>query len=191
MNTGQTMLTTAALVLLGATSISVNRSSLNTGTIVRGTEIGVYAVSLASSYLEKAEGTNYDRYDTTTGITITNLSQLTPAASLGIETAHGEMLNKPGGDPTTGVGIWDDFDDFNKMCVYDTIKGVDIFCTRDTVYYVTEYYPDVSTTSTTWFKRMDVRTSGTLGRGAYESGNSQQGIDTVKLSYVYSYFQMP
>jgi hypothetical protein len=183
MNTGQMMLTAAAMVLLGVTSVSVNRRSLSTGTIVRQTEVGVYAISLATSYLEKAEGMQYDRFDTTTGVTITALSQLTPVGSLGIETAAGEVPNV---DST-----WDDFDDFNKMNVNDVKPGIDVFNTRDTVYYVTDYQPDVPAASQTWNKRMDIKTCGTLGRGVYENGSSTSGVDTIKLSYVYSYFCMP
>lgn len=183
MNTGQVMLTTAAMVLLGVTSVSVNKRSLSTGTIIRQTEIGVYAISLATSYLEKAESMQFDRYDTTTGVTITSLSQLTPANALTYETAHGELKNV---DST-----WDDFDDFNGMDKYDAKPGVDIFHTSDTVYYVQDLKPDVFSSSPTWHKRMDLKTAGTLGRGVFESGSSQQGVDTIKLSYVYSYFQMP
>jgi hypothetical protein len=182
MNTGQVMLTSAAMVLLGVTSVSVNSRSLSTGTIVRQTEIGVYAISLATSYLEKAEGMAYDRYDTTAGVTITALSQLTPVGSLGIETAAGEIPNV---DST-----WDDFDDFNKMNIYDTKAGIDVFNTLDTVYYVNDFQPDVAASTQTWNKRMDIKTCGTLGRGVYEGGSST-GVDTIKLSYVYSYFQMP
>jgi energy-converting hydrogenase Eha subunit C len=187
MNTGQMMLTAMAMVLLGITTISMNRNSLNSGTIVRQTEIGIYGVSLATSYIERAATLQFDRYDTSTGTIITLLSQLTPINSLGYETGHGEKAN----DPTH----WDDFDDYNNMCIQDTMPGVGIFLTRASVYYVNDLNanPGSLPTTPTWYKRMDVFTSGNLGRGVFTDTGStatQMGVDTIKLSYIFSYFSM-
>ena len=52
MNTGQMLLTVGALVLLGTTVLTVNRSFNQQGFVLEQTEIGVYAVSLATSIVE-------------------------------------------------------------------------------------------------------------------------------------------
>jgi hypothetical protein len=188
MNTGQMMLTAMAMVLLGITTISMNRNSLNSGTIVRQTEIGIYGVSLATSYIERAATLQFDRYDTTTGVTITSLAQLTPTNSLGYETGAGEFANQP--------ATWDDFDDYNGMSILDTMGGVGVFCTKASVYYVNDLNanPTSLPSTPTWYKRMDVQTFGNLGRGVFTDTGStatQMGVNTIKLSYIFSYFVMP
>jgi hypothetical protein len=175
MNTGQMLLTALASILLGTTILTVNRNNLQSGTILRQTELGVYAVSLATSYVERASGLNFDE-NTLTGPVVgpTELS-----STLGIDA--GEVANH---DET-----FDDFDDFNGLAKKDTVKSVDIFKIEAKVYYV-NITADLSTPSGTrgYFKRMDLKVAGSAGRGAFESGQYAGGVDTIKLSYIFSYF---
>jgi hypothetical protein len=57
------------------------------------------------------------------------------------------------------------------------------------VYYVSDANPEVSTGATkTWFKRMDVMV---YGSGVADTSRKKFGIatgDTIKMSYVFSYF---
>jgi len=157
------MLTVAALVLLGVTVLTVNRNNLQQGTILHQTEVGVYAISLATSYLERSIGYDFDQ--ATAGDAMV-FGETELSTTLGRET--GEIANQ--------IETWNDFDDFNGMNKKDTVAGVDIFTTQAIVYYVQPTTPNVSTTTRTFFKRIDVKTF------------SNTGGDTIKLSHVYSYF---
>jgi hypothetical protein len=181
MNGGQMMLTVGALVLLGVTILSVNSNNLQHGVILRQTETGVYAVSVATSYIQLASGMNFDEKTVNNAIpggTTASTTNLTPKDSLGRN--PGETANKE--------NTFNDFDDFNGFAKVDTIPGVDMFTTLAKVYYIN---PTISTENSvngpTFFKRMDVKTFGTVGRGVYTGGVSKE-IDTIKLSYIFSYY---
>jgi hypothetical protein len=190
MNTGQTMLTIGALVLLGLTVFSVNSNTLQHGVILNQTEIGVYAVSLATSYIQKASGMNFDEKTILSGITggtAASTTNLTAYSALGIEpvAVTGEPFETANMDTT-----FDDFDDFNKFSKSETIPGVDMFTTTAKVYYINPASPDAQINGPTFFKRMDVKTFGTVGRGVFQDTGAtaaSKGIDTVKLSYIFSY----
>jgi len=176
MNTGQMLLSVGAVVLLGATVIAVNRSSLQNGTILQQTQIGIYAISLASSTIEEASGMDFD--ENTVSGAITSTSSL--STTLGAES--GETTNPQ------STAKFDDFDDFNSLTAkYDSVPGVDKFTTKCKVYYVNDASPDVKVTGPTWFKRMDVTV---WGSGVADTGRKKYGIatgDTIKMSYVFSY----
>ncbi|HTP79779.1 MAG TPA: hypothetical protein VMM57_05185 [Bacteroidota bacterium] len=166
MNTGQMMLAAGALVLLGTTVITVDRMFGNQGTILRQTEIGVYAISLGTSILEEAQGMNFD--EVTVNNAITSTSSLTAASSLGPES----------GETTTPASStkFDDFDDYNNLTEGLQVAGVDSFTVKISVYYVNDSAPDTKVTTPTWYKRMDLKITSTAM------------TDTVKMSYIFSYF---
>jgi len=98
MNTGQMMITLAALVLLTVVILRVNTSFLSTNTIVQQTKYGVMAVSLGTSIIEEASDKAFDKI--TKGCLNNQYQLITEAASLGPES--GEVYPN-----------FDDFDDFN------------------------------------------------------------------------------
>ncbi len=161
MNTGQTLLTTLAVVLLGTTVLTLNKTFLQHGTILRQTEIGLYAVSLATSVIEEASGQAFD--ENTIDDVITSPSSLTSASHLKAES--GETYP-----------VLDDFDDYNGLQLGYKAAGTDSFSIRPIVYYVNSSAPNTPVSSPTFFKRMDVSVWGTA------TG------DTVKMSYIFSYF---
>jgi hypothetical protein len=170
MNTGQTILTIGALVLLGSTIVTVNRSSLSHGVILQQTEIGVYAISLAMGMIEEATGKAFDEFTApdATGETdvATSTTQLTAVTSLGKE-----------GSET--YPDFDDFDDYNSFNVNPRIvyvPGVDTMKIRCEVGYVKETNPDVIVNEKTWHKKMTVYVTGTVTQ------------DTVKVSTIFSYW---
>ena len=179
MNTGQMLLSVGAIVLLGATVLTVNRSSLQNGTILQQTQIGIYAISYAASIIQEASGKSFDQntYENEIGTTASLSSTMGPES--------GETTNPPTSDN------FNDFDDYNYFWTHpkhDTVPGVDIFTTKCKVYYVTDATPDVPSASKTWYKRMDVMV---YGSGVADTGRRAMGIatgDTIKMSYVYSYF---
>jgi hypothetical protein len=175
MNTGQMMLTALAVVLLGVTVISVNRSSLQNGTILEQTQIGVYGISLASSIIEEASGKPFDEKTVDDAVSLP--SQL--SSTLGPEGTEKQT-------PDT-TKFFDDFDDYNGLKMKVGVAGVDTFTIRDTVYYINDTDPNVRVTGPTWFKRMDVRV---YGSGVSDTARRKYGIatgDTIKMSYIYSY----
>lgn len=178
MNTGQMLLTTLAIVLLGTTVITINRASLQHGTILQQTQIGVYAISLATSIIEEASGKAFDQ---NTDNNVQALpSGMTSAGSLGAES--GETTNPP------STVLFNDFDDYNNLTKVDTVSGVDMFTTKVKVYYVSDANPNLMVTSPTFFKRMDVIV---LPSGLSDTSRLKFGLatgDTIKMSYIFSYF---
>ncbi len=166
MNTGQMLLSVGALVLLGTTVLTVNRSFTQQGVILEQTEVGVYAVSLATSMIEEASGMSFDQ--ATDNSSVTTTTALTSPSSLGPET--GETTSPP------SSANFNDFDDYNNLKMGVKIAGVDSFTVASQVYYINPSTPDVQSSTATFFKRIDVRVYGTTT------------ADTIKMSYVFSYF---
>lgn len=189
MNTGQMMLTTAALILLGLTIFSVNSNTLQNGVILNQTEIGISAVSLATSYIQKASDLRFDE-KTINNFIQTDASGTRLVAPTTTNLTSNARLGRDGTTETANQDTtFDDFDDYSGFWkTTDTIPGVDVFTTRDTVYYINPQAPNLRVTGPTFFKRMDIRVFGTVGRAAF-TGQTDKGIDTIKLSYIYSYYR--
>lgn len=166
MNTGQMLLATGALVLLGTTIITINRMYGRQGDVLMQTEIGVYAISLATSMVEEAAGQNFDEATVNDAVTLT--TSLTVPNSLGPEA--GETTTPASSDN------FDDFDDYNNLTMGMKYAGVDSFTVKTKVYYVNDSDPTTALTTRTWFKRLDVAVYGTAT------------TDTIKMSYIFSYF---
>jgi len=166
MNTGQTLLSIFALVLLGTTIITVNRMYTQHGTVLEHTEIGIYATSLAMSIVEEASGQHFD--DATVADAVTTTSSLTTPASLGPEAGETTV--------PASTTLFNDFDDYNNLTMGVRVAGIDSFTVKASVYYINDTLPAVKSTTRTWFKRMDVSVFG--------SATS----DTIKTSYIFSYF---
>jgi hypothetical protein len=165
MNTGQMLLTAGAIVLLGITVLTVNRSFNQQGAVLEQTEVGVYAISLATSTVEEASGMAFDQ--ATVDNSVTTTASLTNWNKLGPES--GETTT-----PATTTNF-NDFDDYNNLTLGTKIAGVDSFTVKSQVYYIDPSSPDVPVSSSTFFKRLDVKVYGTVSS------------DTVKMSYIFSY----
>ena len=198
MGTGQMILSILAVVLLGTTILTVNNNSLNQGTILRQTESGIYAVSLANSYIQKALSLDFDEK------TVKRPSALatnTPPSwyctrydSLGIETTANHQ-NKVGPQEYANKdSSFDDFDDYNGFSIDTSITNVDRFHVSANVYYVTQPnagQPTPTRTNTqTWLKRLDLCVNSSISRKVFEdiSAANKQGTDTIKISYIKSFY---
>jgi hypothetical protein len=171
MNTGQTILTIVAIVLLGTNVVSVNRTFTQHGAVLQQTEIGLFGVSLGTSLLEEARAKAFDKYSLIGFPQF--LTQLTPHDSLGPE--PGELRQE-----------YDDFDDYNMMTGgatrdntvvrADTIRipDVDTFVRWAKVCYVDTSNPDGYRGARTWMKKLTV----------YVKGSASQ--DTIQMSYLFS-----
>jgi hypothetical protein len=195
MNSGQMMLAAGAMILMGTTVLTVNRNSLNNGTILRQTELGIYGVSLATSFIQHATSMAFDELVVirpVLPVSPTPATYLTTSANLGREYTHlhtavanqdpKEILNRP--------SSFDDIDDYKNFVVDTAIASVDIFHVTADVYYVSATPPYALTTTPTWLKRIDFKVNNTISRKAFEntSVTNRQGTDTIRMSYIRSYY---
>jgi len=163
MNTGQTLLTIIAIVLLGSNVISINRTFTQHGVILQQTEIGIFGVSLAMSIVEEAQGRAFDHH--TSDTTVTSVSQLT--SSLGPESGE------------TDHRSYNDFDDYNGWRDTVNIEGVDRFFRWATVVYVDSTSLDTKASGKTWNKKLTV---------FVRASTAQDTTQTMKMDYVFCYW---
>ena len=169
MNTGQTMITMAAMGLLSMVILNSNRNALSSTTSMAENKYNILAISLGTALIEEAFSKSFDQY-TTDGQQVDNLTDLT--VDLG-----------PGSGEYSRTDF-NDFDDYNNYIDStssdSTLLSAD-FIIESKVYYVD---PNVSNKLTpvsyrTWHKRMDVFVSSPF---------INNGQDTVRLSKVYSHY---
>jgi len=173
MNTGQTLLTVAAIVLLGFTVLTVNSTTLQHGNILVQTKIGVYATSLAISRVEEASGKAFDEASITYQFSDpSDMGPLADPTNLGPEGGYESAYQ----DSTQR---FDDFDDYNQpghtMRLY--VPMVDSMGIHSRVWYVDPANPNGTLPTTkSWSKKMFVRATASNMR------------DTVNMYYIFSYF---
>lgn len=161
MNTGQSLITIAAMMLLSILVLRINNTILNTGRIVQGTRFGLLATSMATSMMEEISSKSFDEY--TTNNNATSLSQLTSPSKLGPES--GDVYPN-----------YDDVDDYNGYSRVDSTMPSAIFKISCVVYYVASTTPDVISNTATWNKKITVTVS------------SVSMPDTVRMATVFSYW---
>jgi hypothetical protein len=161
MNTGQTVLTIVAIVLLGTNVVSVNRTFIQHGAVLQQTEIGIFGISLATSLVEEAQGKAFDKYSLTGCLAAT--TECTPVDSLGRDAGETRFT-------------FDDFDDYNNLRDTVNIPDVDKFFRWARVVYVDSTNPNLERSYRTFSKKLTVYVKGT-------SAN-----DTLQMSYLFSYW---
>lgn len=161
MNTGESLITIAAMMLLSLTVLSVNNNLLNTDTVLLETKFGVLAVSLATSIIEEANKKPFDEAGVDDAIS--DSSKLTTPNLLG---------------PSTGETYpdYDDFDDFNGYTRHISNLPSAEFDVSCKVCYVKPAKPDSAAHTRTWHKKITVNVTSPSSR------------DTFSLSSVYSYW---
>ena len=160
------LLTVGAMVLLGTTVLTVNKSFTQQGVVLEQTEIGVYGISVATSVVEEASGMAFDQ--ATVGNSVTTTASLTVPNRLGPDL--GEITHPQ------STAMFNDFDDYNGLQMGVKIAGVDSFTVKAKVYYIDPSLPETPSSSSTFFKRLDVQ--------VYSASTA----DTIKMSYIFSYF---
>jgi len=161
MNTGQGLITIAAMMLLSIMVLRVNNTILNTGKVVYDAKFGLLATSIATSMLEEINSKAFDA--NTDSLNATSLSQLTAPNKLGPES--GEVYPN-----------FDDIDDYNGYTRTDSSMPSAIFNISCKVVYVSSTSPDSPSTSATWNKKITVTVS------------SPSMQDTVTMSTIFSYW---
>ncbi|MGB5893205.1 MAG: hypothetical protein WBG58_03435 [Ignavibacteriaceae bacterium] len=160
MNTGQSLLSIGALLLLSLTVLRVNNSILTTDETLQDSKLGLLAVSVATSLIEEASKKAFD--GVTAEDAITDLSALTSPYSLG-----------PNGLETPET--FNDFDDYNGYTKQDTINTID-YTIACQVNYIIADNVDGIIMERTWHKKITVIITSSLMS------------DTLIFSSVYSYW---
>ncbi len=161
MNTGQTMLSIGALLLLSILILRVNNTFLNTSTTLMDTKFGVLATSLATSEIEEISGKSFDQF-TTSGST-KSIYDLTLPSALGPET--GEVYPN-----------FNDIDDYNNFTKIDSTMPSAVFKIACKIAYVNPGKPNVDVASRTFNKKITIYVT------------SKSMADTIKMSTIYSYW---
>lgn len=160
MNTGQSLFSIGALLLLSLTVLRVNNSILITEGIMQDSKLGVLATSVATSLMEEAGKKAFD--ESSVNDAVLDIGALTSYNSLGPN--NGETY-----------ATFDDFDDYNGYTKKDTVNTID-FKIACAVSYINPDNIDGSTTQKTWHKKMTVTiTSSFINK-------------PMVYSYVYSYW---
>lgn len=171
MNTGQTILTMGAFVLLSTILVSFYSVMANSGDIVAGGQDGILATTLATSYTELAQGLAFDHVTDTSDIALQTPSKLTPANRLGRDDSE-----------EISIETFTDFDDFHNFTIEEEASGTNRrFRTDFTVRYVDPANVNTIVTTPTFVKRLDLKTWRTFPPVTGK-------VDTLKLSVVLGYF---
>jgi len=162
MNTGQSLFSIGALLLLSLSVLRVNNNILVTDTVLQDSKLGILATSLATSLIEEAKKKSFDlaTYDEP----VYDVSSLTAPSGLGPS------------DSETDPSLYNDFDDYNGLEKEITNMPSAIFHLSCEVCYVQDYNVDHKVMTRTWHKKMTVTVS------------SPSMADTIKISNIYSYW---
>ena len=160
MNTGQSLFSIGALLLLSLTVLRINNSILITDSILQDSKLGVLATSVARSLMEEASKNAFD--ENSVNEAVLDVNELTSYYSFGPDA---------GETPDT----FDDFDDYNGYTKRDTINSID-FKMVCTVNYINPDNVDGATTKKTWHKKMTVTITSSFIK------------DPLTYSTVYSYW---
>lgn len=159
MNTGQTLLSIGAMVILSQMLLTSYRLAIDTGETISNAHGGITALTLATSYMELANRLEFDevtRQDTvftdTAGIA---LGLLTPPGNLGREA--GEVSMKDAG--RSAMYAFDDIDDFHGDTLVENNFGSNVgtFMATFRVYYVNQDSLMKSVNVQTALKRLDMK----------------------------------
>jgi len=164
MNTGQTMLTLLAMMMLTLLSVRMNSALLSTQENMQNSKFGLAAISLATSVIENANKLAFDEITIDSAITSTNA--LTGISSLGVDGS--EHANKP--------VEFDDFDDYNNYEYDERTLASAYYHISCRVSYVTSATPNIDAAGKTFNKKLTVSVSSV----------SMQ--DTVTISTIFSYW---
>ncbi|MCB0276652.1 MAG: hypothetical protein KDI06_17680 [Calditrichaeota bacterium] len=175
MNTGQTLLTLAALILLSGTVLNFNRSLNNSDLALAQSRYRLEALSLLSSHMEQASQNYFDEatLDSTSAKT---LGEFTAPGILGLE--------------INDLGVPDDFDDFNGMAISDTGRsGVPYRIYFEVDYVRLQGDSFVVSGNREYHKRMRISVMDDYPRPIlfkYQGGAVVR--DTMRMEFVYSYW---
>lgn len=169
MNTGQTILSAGAMMLLAILVLRMSNVTIQTQDHMHNSKFGILAVSIASSLLEQATQKAFD--ESTKENFVTSLTSLTERYNFGCGLESGEFCDS--------LDSFDDYDDFHNYTNVDSTMPSAFFEIHCTVDYVNPNVTGFISSNRTWHKMMTVRVS------------SPSMKDTVVLRKVFSYWKLP
>ncbi|HEX9658037.1 MAG TPA: hypothetical protein VGB89_14110 [Bacteroidota bacterium] len=173
MTTGQTMLTIFAMMMVTTILMNYYRLMAATGDDIASAQDGILATTIATSYMELANGLAFDAYTDTGHVGSSQKSLLTLATNLGRESSYEDSVHK-----------FDDYDDFNGFSIEREAGGTGRrFRTLFTVFYVQPNNVSAYSGNREFVKRMDLKIWRTFPR---PEANSR--LDTLKVSQVRGYY---
>jgi hypothetical protein len=173
MATSQTLLTIAALVLLSVALLSFNGTVAQTGSSIDSAQDGILETTIATSFLEIAQGLAFDEVTDSSDIAITNMNSLTSPWLLG-----------PDSSSENSIYSFDDFDDFNGATLEKAVSGNGHrYRAQFSVHYVDPSDALAISYVRTFVKRMDLK----IWRIAPPLRASSPS-DTLRMSLVMGYF---
>lgn len=163
MNTGQTLLTLAAMMILTQMAVRINASILQTQDVMQNSKFGVTAISLATSIIEEASKSAFD--ENTIDDMLVTPNGLTAHTSLGSDAGE------------TNRSLYDDFDDWHGYQITDTTLLSAHYRINCTINYIDPSNPNINLSTKSFHKKLTVSVSSPLM------------LDTVKITTVYSYWK--
>ena len=176
MNTGQTMLTIAALAMLSVLTLNYYGSMARNGNNISQTQAGISATTLATSYIELAQNTNFDKVTYESDTALRNPNLLTPPELLGREDVTDDSIQN-----------FNDFDDFDGWTENKSLGVMgDIFTAKFEVYYVNPNNIDQKVSYRTFVKRMNIK----VWR-SYPPIDTADAVsfDTARVTCILGYFK--
>jgi hypothetical protein len=171
MSTGQTLFTIFAFIILTTLLLGFYERSANVAEDMTSNRDRIMAVSIAKSYVELAQGLEFDDVTMHSDTTLRALSSLTLPSVLGREALD-----------VTGI---DDFDDLNGFQGEEVMPDSSAIFNIDChVYYIDLERTDIYSSTRTFTKRMDIK----VWRA--DAGAARRGVvDTLRMFTVSAYFR--
>jgi len=170
MSSGQTLLTIFAFVLLTTTLNNFYRLLGISGDDISSGQDGILATTIATSYMEIAQGLAFDEQTDTSDAALYDLNVLTDPYNMGYDIADEDSIQD-----------FNDFDDFDGFIFEKEASGTGRqYATQFSVNYVSEGDISEVSNSRTYLKRMDMKTWRTFPPAPK--------ADTLRLSLVQGYF---
>jgi hypothetical protein len=155
MNMGQTMITSGMFVLLVMSVISANRMLVEDAEATYQAEAYELSATIAEDLMVEASAQLFDANDNGTGTQYPwNFST---CGTNGNEAAAVSPL--PERAPFKSDSVFNDFDDYNGYSRIVDVGGISGFNVSVSVYYIDPAYPDIPSTSKSYFKEMEVKVS--------------------------------
>jgi hypothetical protein len=168
-----TLLTIGAFLILTSVLVGFYRLLAASGDDVGNAQDMILATTIATSYLELAQGMAFDEITDTSFV---------PAGAVALLTTSGNLGRDGGGEDS--IGTFNDFDDFNGLSVEKTATGTNKrFTTVFKVSYVDPSNVDKISSFQTFVKRLDLKTWR-----SFPPPIDDATPDTLKMSITMGYF---
>jgi hypothetical protein len=161
-----------AFILLTSILIGFYNLLGSTGSDITESQDLILATTMATSYIEMAQGLSFDEFTDTSSTAIGNPSLMTKWHILGPEADD------------DSIALFNDFDDFNGLTIERTATGGNKrFTTEFTVDYVNPEKVDSLSKKETIMKRMDLK----IWR-SFPLPSLDESIDTLRVTFALGYF---